>query len=320
MKRIRFQGLSFKEELKGNTIDFENKIVYISLVPWEFCNWNCKYCHQTEKKREKDELTLQEIKDIFKQVKVLNDNGIEEIKSLLLLGGEVIISSMWNFTKKIIEEANRIGLITVVYTNGSNINKENAQWMAKHNVSIALKLDSLNEEKYDKLTGKKGSFKSTMNAIRILKNTSIGQIVCENDEEKLVRLLFSTVGCSLNIHEYLSLARFATNNNARWMMELLNKRGSFLNNTWLDINHEKHYEAMKLTMMLVPEQFHNFEMPCRLLSCITIRKKGQIGICPQDYDYIGNIREMTLEEACNKVKLRTKKFRNNWNGKCPIKK
>ncbi len=318
-KKIRLQGLSFKDELEGKKIDYENKIVYISLVPWEFCNWNCRYCHQTEKKREEDELKLHEIKGIFKQVKRLNDEGIEEIKSLLLLGGEVIIPAMWDFTKAIIEEAHRTGLVTLIYTNGSNITKENAKWMADHNVSIALKLDTLDEEKYDKLSGKKGNFKSTMNAIRILKNTSIGQITYENDKEKLVRLLFSTVGCSINIDEYVSLAKFSTNYNARWMMESLNERGSFLNNLDLAVDPEEHSEAMKLAMMLNPEQHHNFGIPCRLFSCVTIRKQGQIGICPQDYDYFGNIREVPLKEACDKVKLKTKDFRDNWTGKCPVK-
>jgi MoaA/NifB/PqqE/SkfB family radical SAM enzyme len=319
VKKIRLQGLSFKEELEGEKIDYENKIVYLSLVPWEFCNWNCKYCHQTDKEREEGELKLYEIKDILKQAKELNDNGSEQIKSLLLLGGEVIIPAMWSFTKAIIEEAHKSGLVTLIYTNGSNINEENAKWMADHNVSIALKLDTLDEKKYERLTGKKGSFKSTMNALKILKNTPIGEVVYENDKEKLVRLLFSTVGCSTNIDEYVSLARFATNYNARWMMESLNERGSFLDNPDLAIDPKNHSKAMKLAMMLNPEQHHNFSIPCRLFSCVTIRKKGQIGVCPQDYDYFGNIREISLKEACQKVKLRTKDFRDNWTGRCPVK-
>lgn len=315
-KRIRFQGLSFREELEGHRIDFENRIVYLSLVPWEFCNWSCQYCHEDQRIKEEGELILQEMINLIEEA---SDLGI---KSLLLLGGEVLLENTWEITREIVQRAYDNKLITVIYTNGSQISEEMANYLADHNVSIALKVDSLNEGKYDTITQRRGSFSATMRAIQMLKKTSIGDIVFENDQEKLVRLLFSTVGNALNIEEYVSLARFATNNNARWMMETLNHRGDALYHHYLSLDSKQHSEAMQLAIALNPEQHYNFHLPCRLFSCITIRKKGDIGICPQDYSYLGNIREISdLKTACDLVieKVKNARWKEEWTGECPVK-
>lgn len=315
-KRIRFQGLSFREELEDQTIDFENSFVYISLVPWEFCNWSCRYCHEDRRIREKDELSLEEMSLIIEEAADLG------IRSLLLLGGEVLLRSTWEITRKIVQRAFDSGLITVIYTNGSQISEEMAEFLADRNVSIALKVDSLIEEKYDMLTGGKGNFHATMRAIEILRRTSIGEVVFENNKERLVRLLFSTVGNALNLEEYVSLARFATNKGARWMMEALNHRGDVAYHPYLSLDLKEHSEAMRLAIALNPEQDHDFHIPCRLLSCVTIRKKGEIAICPQDYDFLGNIREVgDLATACNVVseKIETMGWRKKWTGECPVK-
>lgn len=315
-KKIRFQGLSFREELEGQRMDFENHMIYLSLVPWEFCNWSCQYCHEDRRNKEEGELSLKEMLEIIQEA---SDLGI---KSLLLLGGEVLLKSTWEITREIVQEAFSNRLITVIYTNGSQISEEMADFLADRNVSIALKVDSLIEEKYDALTQRKGSFRATMRAIQILKKTSIGEVVFENGQEKLVRLLFSTVGNALNIEEYVRLARFATNNNARWMMEVLNHRGDVTYHPYLSLDLKQHAEAMQVAIALNPEQSHNFHIPCRLLSCITIRKKGEIGICPQDYNFLGNIREIgDLKAACNMIigKIKNVRWREEWTGECPIK-
>lgn len=314
-KKIRLQGLSFREELEGEMIDFSNKVVYMSIIPWEFCNWSCRYCHEDRRVKENDELSLYEIKNLIGQAKDLG------IKTLLFLGGEVLLDSTWPITKEVVYEANRNGLITLIYTNASQITEDMAKHLADNNVSVAIKIDSLNREKYDYLTQRDGSFDRVMKSIEILKKTSIGETAYENENERLVRLLFTTVGNASNIDEYVSLARFATNNNARWMMEALNHRGDVIYNPGLSVDPQKHSRAMEMAMFLNPEQHHDFSTACRLFSCITIRKKGEIAVCPQDYNYLGNIRNCNLGEAVNMIyrSINEKQWREEWAGDCPIK-
>jgi len=316
VKKIRLQGLSFKEELMGQKIDFDKSIIYLSLIPFETCNYKCIYCHQGGDNRNA-ELIIKEMSCLIREAPQLG------IRSLILLGGEVLLPSVWNTTRTIVQEAYDNGLITLIFTNGSELNYEKAQFLAERNVSVALKIDSLVERKYDEITRQPGSFKKSIKSIEILKNTSIGEVVYENEKEKLVRLLFSTVGCELNYNEYISLARFATNHQARWMMELLNYRGNAIGHSELIIPLEEHSDALRLAIYLNPEQAHDFHLPCRMLSCISIHKNGEIGICPQDYDFLGNIRNVgSLSEAYKIVesKVQSNKWRNTWTGKCPIKK
>lgn len=315
-KQIRLQGLSFKSELMGEKIDYARDMVYLSLVPWEFCNWACLYCHEGWRRKEEGELSVQEMRVI------IHEAGELGIKSLLLLGGEVLLKNTWAVTKEVIQEAYDAGLITLIYTNGSQLTEEMAEYMAERAVSLAFKLDSLDEQKYDYLAGAPGSFRSTMRAIEIARATSIGKVVYENESERLVRLLFTTVGNSMNIDEYVSLARFATNNGARWMMESLNHRGDAGQHPELALDVREHSEAMQLAMLLNPEQQHEFHLPCRLFSCITIRKKGEIGVCPQDYQFLGNIRQLgNLKAACALIQNRVNaaQWRPGWTGQCPVK-
>lgn len=315
-KVFRLQGLSFKEELEGKKIDFTERILYLSLVPWEFCNWSCLFCHEDRRQKEDGELSIQEMTHIICEGADLG------IKSMLLLGGEVLLNKTWEITRQLAQTAFDRDIITVVYTNGSQLTQDMALWLADRNVSLAFKVDTLNEQKYDTFTQRQGSFKSTMRAIELARKTSIGEVVCENKREKLVRLLFTTVGNAWNIDEYVSLAQFATNHGARWMMESLNHRGDVCHNSGLAIDEKVHSEAMKIAIGLNPEQNHAFKVPCRLLSCVTIRKKGEIGICPQDYKFLGNIRTCgNLAAAVQLVRQRVnqEKFYQSWNGRCPIK-
>jgi MoaA/NifB/PqqE/SkfB family radical SAM enzyme len=312
-KKLRVQGLSFREELEGGKIDF-NGLVYLSLVPFENCNWNCIYCHQTEKWRESGEMGSDEMKGYIRGAAQLG------AKALLYMGGEITLPIFWGITEPVIEEAEKQGLISLFYMNGSGLTRDKAKFLADHGASIALKLDSLDEGVYDRLTGVRGSFRSTMEAIDMLRSTSIGEIVYENGSEKLVRLLFTTVGNALNVNEYVSLARFATNNGARWMMESLNYRGNASSHPELILEPKNHYDAMQLTMFLNPEQDHDFTVPCRLLSGITIRKRGDIAICPQDYDFSGNIRDIgSLEKAYELIRKRSDYYKVDWDGRCPVK-
>ena len=318
-KVIRFQGLSFREELEKERMDFVNQPIYLSLVPWEFCNWDCRYCHQDRRVKEGGELTLEEMKIIISEAAELG------IRSVLFLGGEVLLKKIWGISRKVIEAIHGAGMITVIYTNGSQITKEMAEFLADQNVSIALKCDTLIPRKYDYLVGKKGAYKQFRQALDIIQQTSIGKVVCKSDNQRMVRILLSTVGCGLNVDEYVSIARFATEQNARWMMESLNCHGDAVPNIQeLAVDALKHAQSMKLALGLNPAQFFDGGAStngCRLFSGITIRKKGEIAICPQDYNFLGNIREVGLRDAWGLIqnKIFSAQLRKKWINGCPLK-
>lgn len=324
IKQFRVNGLSFKEEIGGKVLPFKKQIIYLGLNGvLQPCNWACKYCLEGSSKERKENngnaLSLDEQLALIDEAKKL------DIRGLLITGGEPLAPNRKEETVELVKQAYKNGLVPLIYTNGSYLTLELAQKLAKHGASIALKVDSLIPEKYDKIAGRKGAYKSTMRAIKILRETPIGEPIAKNKHEILSRMLFSTVGKALNVDEYVGIARFATENNARWMMEALNYRGNALKNQNLVVVPERHAESMKYALLLNPEQNHpiNEQGYCRLFYMITVNtSNGNFGICPQDYAYLGNIRQNSLKEAAKLVleKVNRPELLNSWNaGKCPIK-
>lgn len=259
------------------------------------------------------------------QIRLIDEASDLGVRGLLITGGEPFAPKKKDETVALVKRGHEKGLVPLVYTNGSFIDYDLVEVLADYGASIALKIDSLIPEKYDMIAQKVGAYNSTMSVLETIKKTSIGKPVTENGSEILVRLLFTTVGNALNVDEYISIARFATEHGARWMMEYLNLRGDATNNPELAVDWKKHNESMKYALMLNPEQGHDIDKKgyCRLFYMITVNTStGDFGVCPQDYAYLGNIKETSLEEAFKRV-LRRVINPNSlkvWNsGKCPIK-
>jgi MoaA/NifB/PqqE/SkfB family radical SAM enzyme len=324
MKQYRVNGLSFEEELRGKTIPFGERIIYLGLNgALQTCNWACKYCLEGSPQERK--ISIENGLSLDEQIKLIDKAADLGAETLLVTGGEPFAPKKKEETITLVNRAYKRDLVPLIYTNGSYLDAELAYQLADNGASVALKIDSLVPEKYDKLTQRKGAYESTMKAIEAVKRTSISEPIAENDCEILVRLLFTTVGNALNVDEYASIARFATNHGARWMMESLNLRGDAPNYPELSLDWKRHAESMKYALMLNPQQGHNIDEQgyCRLFFMVTVNTtSGMFGICPQDYESLGNIRETTLEEVSAKVLKRVNNphFRIHWNtGKCPIK-
>lgn len=321
IQQIRFQGLSFSAELEGIELDFSSHPVYLTLIPWELCNWHCRYCHQDRQAKEANELTLAEMERMIDEAPDLG------IRAVLFLGGEVILKKVWPITSRIIAHIDRRGMIPVIYTNGAEMTSEIADFLADHNTSIALKCDSLDPAKYDYLAGTKGAYDAFHRTLDLVKRTPIGSVVTVSRKAKLVRLLLSTVGNRLNVSEYVSLARFATNQGARWMMEVLNCHGAAATNIEeLAVDPTVHAQSMSLALRLNPAQSFDGGVAtngCRLFAGITIRKTGEVAICPQDYHFLGNIRELgSLAQIWRLIQttIRVSGHRESWfQGRCPLK-
>ncbi len=324
MKQYRINGLSFEEELRGETLSFGKRITYLGLNGvLQRCNWLCKYCLEGSPKdrglNTKESLSLEE------QIRLIDEASDLGVRGLLITGGEPFTPKRKDETVALVKRAYEKDLVPLVYTNGSFICDDLVKALADYGASISLKIDSLVSEKYDIIAQKIGAYNSTMRAIDMVRKTSIGKPLFENGSGILVRLLFATVGNALNVDEYASIARFATNHSARWMMEYLNLRGDATNFSELAINWEKHSESMKYALMLNPEQGHDIDKQgyCRLFYMVTVNTStGDYGVCPQDYAYLGNIRETSLKEASKKVLRRdyNPDLLKVWNGgKCPIK-
>jgi len=146
-KLINNKTIKLTKKLRGlpNTAaDFDwSKLFMITMaVPYE-CNYHCLKCAFTESKS-KQHLPLD------RKVRIVEEAAELGARLLLIEGeGEPFLS---NELKPLVSTANRKGLTSLVFTNGSVFNKDNISFCYDHDVSLIVSLDSLDEDTYNLLT------------------------------------------------------------------------------------------------------------------------------------------------------------------------
>ncbi len=106
------------------------------------CNFNCKYCYQSEDKN----------KPLYTELKNVSTNIIEYIKNisketnktlnLMFWGGEPFI--YFNTIKSVVENLKDENISFSIVTNGSLLTKEKVDFINKNNISIGISHDGKN--------------------------------------------------------------------------------------------------------------------------------------------------------------------------------
>jgi len=135
-------------ELLGGLRRFD----YLMLNLPYICNYRCeKCCNYREESVSGEALTLGEIN------KLIDDGKDLGMRVLVIAGeGEPFLD---NRIMAIIQHANAAELIPYIFTNGSKLDKDTAQFLKENKASLVINVDSLNEGMYDRLTGVKNGFR-----------------------------------------------------------------------------------------------------------------------------------------------------------------
>lgn len=146
-------------------------LVSLYINPTRYCNLACRHCWLSppfceEVPEEANELTSDEM---IAMVKVARDVGLTSIK---LTGGEPLLSrEIW----PLMEFCASSGVEVEMETNGTLVTPEIAEKLRSLNVyHISVSLDSADEEKNDRLRGRKGAFKKAINGMKALIDAGIG--------------------------------------------------------------------------------------------------------------------------------------------------
>lgn len=133
------------------------------------CNLNCIMCY-TRKSSDNIEVMSKELsKDqILSIAKDARDAGMMYI---LLTGGEIFIRDDF---KEIYEEIGELGLIISLFTNGTLITEEIADWLAQRPPRhVSITLYGASSEMYKKITGVEGGFNAAVRGIDLLLSRGI---------------------------------------------------------------------------------------------------------------------------------------------------
>lgn len=177
--------------LKGSARDLyrqysktEKSIDYIMLnLPFN-CNYRCIKCCNRFRKFKSGKLSLYKIRDAILRLKKLG-------AKVLVIAGEGEPTLNRNF-KSIVKFADENDIIPYVFTNGSKINQKSAYFLAKHNTSLIINMDSFNPQKYDAYVGRKGSFNTLMKNFRHIRKY-YQKNIDESGEYKVVSLAVNLV-------------------------------------------------------------------------------------------------------------------------------
>ncbi|WP_440873749.1 heme d1 biosynthesis radical SAM protein NirJ [Thalassotalea sp. PLHSN55] len=129
------------------------------------CNLQCKHCYSTSLDIDfKDELSTEQIKATIDDLKVAH------VPVLILSGGEPLLRpDIFEIT----QYAKDKGFYVALSTNGTLINEDNIEQIKAANYQyVGISIDGL-EEFHDEFRRQKGSFQTSMHAIRLCKEAGI---------------------------------------------------------------------------------------------------------------------------------------------------
>lgn len=131
----------------------------ISIEITKRCNLACTYCYANANNLDALIFDTELLKDFFPRFR--NNGG----RRILLTGGEALLCKD---IKKIINYAVDCGLLVDLFTNGTLIDEDMAEFLAEKINLINISLDGP-EAHHDSCRGKKGSYQNTVRALRLLK-------------------------------------------------------------------------------------------------------------------------------------------------------
>ncbi len=277
------------------------------------CNYRCDWCFNLHllNGSESNTLLLNERVQLMEKAVVLG------VRTLVVPGtGEPTLDPMFQET---IEAANRLGLITVVYSNlTGRVNEKVVRFMFDHNVSIGIKLDSFEEEhftsRYHTTTSKYQEYRRNLETVLEIYRRS----------EKVVdggvahRVIVNTVLTKENLPEINNISSFCQDNNiplfirpvksVEWAKNspvLWKKLG---NRFGLNLPEEELLQAAKRVNTLFSPS-STVENHCAIFSFgLTVKADGDVQLCPDHHESRGvfNIKRNSLEEIMLGLKSRRK--------------
>ena len=277
------------------------------------CNYQCDWCfnkHLINKKVKS--LTLKEKERILKEAVNLG------AKTLVFPGaGEPTLDPDFY---PLVEIANKLGLITVVYTNlTGNINPEKIKFLYDRNVSIGLKLDSLNPNYFVKRYHVDKSIfdRFQLNLKAVLKAYKDTEEI--KADHKIYRIIANMVLTEENKAEIESISKFCKSKNlplfvrpvkpVKWAKQNISEWKKIGNPSGkLTPNSELIQLAKEYNTLFSPSS--TLENHCAIYSFgLTIKEDGDIQICPDHHEskgQFGNIKNLKLKDVIKELNNKRK--------------
>lgn len=192
------------------TDSFHRQIDYLRISITDSCNFRCVYCMPEKGQlflKESDILSLDEI---IRTVRIMADIGIRHVR---VTGGEPSVRRGYKELLKALKEIPGIETVAIT-TNGSRIPEDIDELVSLGLDGINISLDSLKEDRYNRLTRTEGNLPKVMDAIDLAEKSPINtKINCvamagiNNDEIADIAGLAKDRDLSVRFIEYMPIGK-----------------------------------------------------------------------------------------------------------------
>ncbi len=262
------------QELKDK---FGRKITYLRLAITDRCNFRCQYCMPAQGINIVDRKELLSYKEMYRITRVLSELGVNKVR---LTGGEPFVrKDFMNFLESLsfnekLEEIN-------ITTNGALISSHIEKLETLNINAINLSIDSLQKEKFDKIT-RRTVFKDVYNSFEKL------------EKSKLKLKLNVVVQSGFNTDEIIDFVELSKDKNiaVRFIEEMpFNGKGQRdMNEVWnfnkINAHIKNHYPHIETVLSKKSSTSLNYRIP---------NYKGTFGIIPAF--------TRTICNDCNRIRI-----------------
>jgi MoaA/NifB/PqqE/SkfB family radical SAM enzyme len=184
------------------------------------CSYNCPKCALTNRRENVGPpLSLEERRKVIKEAVKAG------VRAFTVIGnGEP--TEHFDLMKGVIEAVNNEGLVTILFTNLSHLDRQQAEFYRDHNVSIFVSLDAAERKKYRMLTGV-GDLNNVLQKIELLRSVYRGTEEMKGDC-RVVRIGMNVTLINDNIDELQKLRELA-GDDMQFVVNAPMKRGTFSN-------------------------------------------------------------------------------------------
>ena len=281
----------------------EGRLLSMEIEFSRTCNYSCPYCYVSDTSEPQGELTPDEICSALSQASELG------ARKIVILGGEPLLYPQ---LFEMINHINSLGMVSEVFTNGSLITPENAERLFHAGVRISVKLNSLDPDIHDELTGETDSMNTALRAIAILRNAGYGK----NGDGMLAA---SSIISSRNIEGITSLWHWLREEGITPYFEIITPQGRALNNRHLIVDGHRLHRVFSEIAAIDADFGHQWDPQPPLVgrkcfrhsySCL-VNSIGDVIPCVGLTVVIGNIRSQRLKDilAGSGIIARLKNFR-----------
>ncbi len=307
----KLEGYFYSYEESCDARD-KGKLLAIRVETSLVCNLRCRYCCNRSGKAAPDEITYEQIIDVINQAKKLGAKSVVDIG-----GGEPTVYPKF---RELIKHIHSLDMVPVIFTNTQIMTKELAQFLKDHNVSVITKLDSLDEETQDNLTGVKGSFQKIMEGTQNLIE------VYDPENNPKTKLGASFVVHKKNAHEIPAIWRFCRNRKIHPNLEMMVPKEKGVDNSdWLLTRNE--WKDLKTHLLKIDQEEYGYDwLPhtahvgtgCfQVMHNLYITVKGFVRPCACSSNDFANIKDYSLKEIIELPFFRTaRNIDKHLQGKC----